>query len=384
MLLIDCFRRPSHELQTRKKQSSKEIVQRCPSIRDPVKILLLGAGESGKTTIIKQMRILHVQNSYSFDERLEKLADIYENIHESIYELVRETILLDLEFDSASNQRCAEYILRLGRQPPWTLSQEYVQCVRLLWADSGIRRCYKRASEFQLIDSAKYFLDRIEKISMPGYIPSNGDILNCRKTTTGIQETRFNVRMPASVGGGFQEFRMFDVGGQRHHRSKWMQAFEGVHAVLFLISCGGFDQTLREDPKQNRLTEGFELFRGVWHNRFLAETGVIVFLNKQDVLEQKLLTGKSIRTYFPEYDDYVAFADKDQLYDELARTRSFIRSKMVDITNEPPRRTSHLIGRKRSCYFHFTIATDTQNVRTVFNDVQNIVLAKNLSNISVL
>lgn len=164
---------------------------------------------------------------------------------------------------------------------------------------------------------------------MPGYIPTNGDILNCRKTTTGIQEVRFNVRMPGSLGGGTQEFRMFDVGGQRHHRSKWMQAFEGVQAVLFLISCGGFDQTLREDPKQNRLAEGFELFRGVWHNRFLAETGVIVFMNKQDVLEQKLLAGQSIRTYFPDYDDYVAFADKDQLYDELTRTRSFIRSKLV-------------------------------------------------------
>ncbi|XP_052871719.1 guanine nucleotide-binding protein G(f) subunit alpha [Anopheles cruzii] len=384
MLLIDCFRRPSHELQTRKKQSSKQLEQVRPIIRDPIKILLLGAGESGKTTIIKQMRILHIQNSYSIDERLDRLTDIFENIHESIYELVREAILHELKFDSLANQRWAEYILRVGRQSPEKPSMEYVQCVRSLWADRGIQRCYKRANEFQLIESAKYFLDRVEKISMPGYIPSNGDILNCRKITTGIQETRFNVRMPVSLGGGFQEFRMFDVGGQRHHRSKWMQAFEGVQAVLFLISCGSFDQTLREDPKQNRLAEGFELFRGVWHNRFLAETGVIVFLNKQDVLEQKLLAGKSIRTYFPEYDDYVAFADKDQLYDELSRTRSFIRSKLVDITNEPPRRTSHLIGKKRSCFYHFTVATDTQSVRTVFNEVQNIVLTKNLSSVNVL
>ncbi|XP_040159793.1 guanine nucleotide-binding protein G(f) subunit alpha [Anopheles arabiensis] len=384
MLLIDCFRRPSHELQARKKQSSKEVVQMRKLYRDPVKVLLLGAGESGKTTIIKQMRILHIQNSYSFDERLEKLSDIYENIHESIYELVRQVVLLELEFDSIANQRCAEYILRMGPQAPWNLSAEYVRCVRRLWSDAGVKRCYKRSNEFQLIDSAKYFLDRVEKISMPGYIPTNGDILNCRKTTTGIQEVRFNVRMPGSLGGGTQEFRMFDVGGQRHHRSKWMQAFEGVQAVLFLISCGGFDQTLREDPKQNRLAEGFELFRGVWHNRFLAETGVIVFMNKQDVLEQKLLAGQSIRTYFPDYDDYVAFADKDQLYDELTRTRSFIRSKLVDITNEPPRRTSHLVGRKRTCYFHFTIATDTQNVRTVFNDVHNIILTKNLSKMDLL
>lgn len=164
---------------------------------------------------------------------------------------------------------------------------------------------------------------------MPGYIPSNLDILNCRKTTTGIQEVSFHVKLPKSLGGGSQEFRMFDVGGQRSHRTKWMQVFEGIEAVLFMIACGSFDQTLREDPKQNRLVEAFELFRGVWHNRFLAETGLIVFLNKQDILEQKILSGKSIKDYFPEYEEYVLAADSDNLCDELTRTRSFIKSKLV-------------------------------------------------------
>lgn len=168
---------------------------------------------------------------------------------------------------------------------------------------------------------------------MPGYIPSNSDILNCRKRTTGIQEISFQIKMPKSLGGGFQEFRMFDVGGQRSHRTKWMQVFEGIEAVLFMIACGSFDQTLREDPKQNRLTEAIELFRGVWHNRFLADTGLIVFLNKQDILEQKILAGKSIGHYFPEYEEYVATADSDNFCDEFTRTRCFIKSKLVVSTS---------------------------------------------------
>ncbi|XP_021698987.1 guanine nucleotide-binding protein G(f) subunit alpha [Aedes aegypti] len=383
MLLKDCFRRPSEEI-ARRKHLEKRLTQINQKFANSVKILLLGAGESGKTTIIKQMKILHVQNGFSFDERLDRLHDIIENIHESIYELIQQVVLMNLQFDSKENCRCAKELLKMGKNAPWFLSMEYVQRVRTVWADSAVKMCFKRSNEFQLIDSAKYFLDRIEKISMPGYIPSNSDILNCRKRTTGIQEVSFHIKLPKSLGGGSQEFRMFDVGGQRSHRTKWMQVFEGIEAVLFMIACGSFDQTLREDPKQNRLVEAFELFRGVWHNRFLAETGLIVFLNKQDILEQKILSGKSIKDYFPEYEEYVKATDSDNLCDELTRTRCFIKSKLIDITNETPRRTSLLVQRKRTCYYHFTVATDTNNVRMVFNDVHNIILARNLHNVGIL
>lgn len=50
------------------KIASKEIERQCSEIhknfREAVKILLLGTAESGKTTIIKQMRILHI-NGFS-------------------------------------------------------------------------------------------------------------------------------------------------------------------------------------------------------------------------------------------------------------------------------------------------------------------------------
>lgn len=92
---------------------------------------------------------------FNFSERLDKLHDIIENIHESIFELVQQVILMNLQFDSIEHGRCAEEILRMGKPAPWFLSMEYVQRVRTLWADSGVKRCFKRSNEFQLIDSAK-------------------------------------------------------------------------------------------------------------------------------------------------------------------------------------------------------------------------------------
>lgn len=61
---------------------------------------------------------------------------------------------------------------------------------------------------------------------------------------------------------------MFDVGGQRGERKKWIAVFEGIQAILFLIAASGFDQTLREDNEKNRLKEALELFEDIFWSRY--------------------------------------------------------------------------------------------------------------------
>lgn len=186
------------------------------------------------------------------------------------------------------------------------------------------------------------------------------------------------------MGGGEQEFRMFDVGGQRDQRNKWLQVFEGIQAVLFIISCADFDQTLREDVTENRLTESIRLFSLVYHNRFLMTSGLIVFLNKQDILEEKINMGKSIGNYFPDYQNFRITPRDGNVFDELIRTRCFIRQKLMDITKEAPRRLSKYQSQQRECFFHFTVATDTNNIKTVFNDVHYMILTGNLFDAGIL
>src|SRR5258708_32941235 len=83
------------------------------------------------------------------------------------------------------------------------------------------------------------YFNAIDRMSAPGYLPTNQDILRSRVKTTGITETTFRV--------GELTYKLFDVGGQRSERKKWIHCFENVTALVFLVSLSEYDQMLYED-----------------------------------------------------------------------------------------------------------------------------------------
>ncbi|VDP77189.1 unnamed protein product [Schistosoma curassoni] len=105
------------------------------------------------------------------------------------------------------------------------------------------------------------------EVGAPNYIPSEQDILRCRVLTSGIFETKFSVDKV--------NFHMFDVGGQREERRKWIQCFNDVTAIIFVAACSSYNMVLREDPSQNRVKESLELLASIWNNRFVCITCAI-------------------------------------------------------------------------------------------------------------
>ncbi len=79
----------------------------------------------------------------------------------------------------------------------------------------------------------------MDRIGVAGYSPTEQDVLRSRVKTTGITETTFRV--------GDLTYRMFDVGGQRSERKKWIHCFENVTSIVFLVACSEYDQVLVED-----------------------------------------------------------------------------------------------------------------------------------------
>ena len=92
-------------------------------------------------------------------------------------------------------------------------------------------------------------------IQQPNFIPDAQDILRCRVRTTGIVETSFLIDENI--------FKMFDVGGQRNERKKWIHCFENVTAVIFVAAISEYDQQLYEDENANRMVEALNLFEEI-------------------------------------------------------------------------------------------------------------------------
>ncbi len=48
---------------------------------------------------------------------------------------------------------------------------------------------------------------------------------------------------------------MFDVGGQRSERKKWIHCFENVTSIIFCVALSEYDQVLLEEANQVRKTQ---------------------------------------------------------------------------------------------------------------------------------
>uniref|UniRef100_A0A2D4KF63 Guanine nucleotide-binding protein subunit alpha n=1 Tax=Micrurus paraensis TaxID=1970185 RepID=A0A2D4KF63_9SAUR len=229
-----------------------------------------------------------------------------------------------------------------------SLERKYAEAIKRLWEDPGIQECYHRRREYQLSDSAKYFLSDLERIAMPSFVPNEQDVLRVRIPTTGIIEYPFVLQKVP--------FRMVDVGGQRSERRKWIHCFDNVTSIIFLVALSEYDQVLAESHNENRLEESKALFKTVITYPWFQDSSIILFLNKTDILEEKIMHSHLIN-YFPQ------FRGPKQ---DVKAARDFILKLYKDQNSD------------KDIYAHFTCATDTENIRFVFAAVKDTILTRNL------
>jgi len=331
----------SKEIDKKIKEESKKNVNR-------VNLLLLGAGESGKSTIAKQMRIIHL-NGYSEEEAKSYREVVYSNILSCIKTLA--TAAEKFKYKT-QNEEFAATIRELGTSD---ITPELWQIIITLWKDEAIQKAWARSSEFQLIDSASYFYENVDRISKEtNYIPTVNDILHSRQMTTGIVEIDWQWK---DVG-----FKMIDVGGQRNHRSKWIHCFERVTAIIFCVALSEYDQVLREDESQNRMIESLQLFESLVNSEWFYKTPFVIFFNKIDLFSKKIQK-VDLNVCFP---DYTGGLDERTAAD-------FIKQKFLD--------KDECRSRTRRIYTYETCATDTKNIQTVFEVVRDIVTKQQLANV---
>jgi len=57
------------------------------------------------------------------------------------------------------------------------------------------------------------------------------------------------ITVPSSHKCKLLAYRIFDIGGQRSERKKWIHCFEGVTAIIFIVALSEYDLCLIEDQE---------------------------------------------------------------------------------------------------------------------------------------
>ncbi|XP_017797976.1 PREDICTED: guanine nucleotide-binding protein G(q) subunit alpha isoform X4 [Habropoda laboriosa] len=344
-----CLSEEAREQKRINQEIERQLRKDKRDARRELKLLLLGTGESGKSTFIKQMRIIH-GSGYSDDDKRGFIKLVYQNIFMAMQSMIRAMDLLRIEYQVSSNIEKAELVRSVDFETVTTFESPYVEAIKDLWADGGIQECYDRRREYQLTDSAKYYLMEIDRVAASDYLPTEQDILRVRVPTTGIIEYPFDLEEI--------RFRMVDVGGQRSERRKWIHCFENVTSIIFLVALSEYDQILFESENENRMEESKALFKTIITYPWFQQSSVILFLNKKDLLEEKIMYSHLV-DYFPEYTG----PQKDAL-----AAREFILKMFINLNPDV----------EKIIYSHFTCATDTENIKFVFAAVRDTILQNNL------
>ncbi|XP_064812972.1 guanine nucleotide-binding protein subunit alpha-11-like isoform X2 [Oncorhynchus masou masou] len=161
--------------------------------RRELKLLLLGTGESGKSTFIKQMRIIH-GTGYSEEDKRGFTKLVYQNIFTAMQSMIRATETLRIPYKYEHNKGNANVVREVDVEKVSTLANRYIDAIKCLWNDPGIQEAYDRRREYQLSDSTKYYMNALDRIAEASYLPTQQDVLRVRVPTTGIIEYPFDLQ----------------------------------------------------------------------------------------------------------------------------------------------------------------------------------------------
>ncbi|GLB45005.1 putative alpha subunit [Lyophyllum shimeji] len=236
------------------------------------------------------------------------------------------------------------------------------ESIKALWKHRAVRRLTE-SRKLRLDESAPFFLNNIDRIVEPDFLPSNDDILNVRLQTLGVMEHTF----PINMGGATYDWKLYDVGGARGQRHAWVPYFDDATAIIFLAPMSAFDQYLEEDPKTNRIDDSLQLFNAICSNKLLVRAHLVLLLNKADLLKKKLASGIKVQKYITSY------GERPNVYENVAE---YFRSHFVQVHKRKD-------IAKRSLYVHFSSMLDIKATQSIIANVGEVILRQHIEKIGL-
>lgn len=152
-----CLTLDREELAARRRSESidKQLTDLAKERPRVLKILLLGAGESGKSTLVKQMKIIH-SDGFTQSELSAFRPTVHDNLLASMKYVLTGMGLLRINLEHSSNERYAKIILSSPScfDMDFRIIEKVSGALKVLWKDRGIRLAVARGYDYELNDSA--------------------------------------------------------------------------------------------------------------------------------------------------------------------------------------------------------------------------------------
>lgn len=237
-------------------------------------ILLQGAGESGKSTVLKQLMLAH-GTGFSDEYRLNQGKRILNTTLETAV-LILDEMSSDCE-DFVELSGVISSIINNDNDVTASVAKDMVKL-----ADNELfQKLYEKDRETlpQLfLESVKNFKN-FPTWGGKKWLPNDVEILMNRNRTIGVSKSTFRVKKHL--------FEVIDVGGQKSQRTKYINLFNDINQILFIAAISDYNLKLWEDPEEDRLQDSLRLFGRVASKKQWEKVSLVLFLNKKDEFIRK-------------------------------------------------------------------------------------------------
>jgi GTPase SAR1 family protein len=310
------------------------IEKKEPNEEKLPKLLMLGTGETGKTTILKQLTMIFGEGIEGND-RTQFHSPCEQLIIEFVHDIVKshqDFFKGDPEFEMSNEAKSAASLaLDWDSRKDPSLTKEKLKACKALWSDRGFQMAADRRKATRLPPkkAIAHFLDNMDRFSAGVEAKvSNDDLLLVRVRTTGLVEKKLTIDNV--------KFVLVDSGGQRNERRKWVHAYEGTTVLVYVVSLGDYCEVCFEDENVNRIVDSLKCLEEVANLECLADVPIVLLFNKKDFVEKFRGGHFPLSSYFTDWsgtteDDAYEYFSK--MFKSKIKGHGHIYSYVFDVTN---------------------------------------------------
>eukprot|EP01083_Nonionella_stella_P174248 603532_1 len=237
--------------------------------------LLLGTQSSGKTTVLKQLQLIHCTDDF---------IDLH---HDSLYSIRQRCISTILTFCSTTNDHDTVKILH-------HLSQNLDHPDHLESIKSIIKNVYQMHTQrlMKLLPKTTLtYLEKIDQIMSVSYTITIDDIM-ADYSHTGLHEMCWFIKD--------NEFKVIDIGSYPCNITSYIHLFDNVHVVVYMLSLADFcsNTTTKNGVVINAMLHSLQHFTDIVQTKKLQNCEWILFMSKEDIFREKLKEGVSLSECF--------------------------------------------------------------------------------------